>query len=160
MLDCLGIRHPVVFVTLTVTDDEGADHTATQSVTVPTAGNSSPTADFSNDCSDLTCNYNGSTSSDSDGSIASYAWNFGDSGTASEATPSHTYASAGTYTVTLTVTDSSGATNSTTQSVTVTAAGNDSAEGSDDGGSSSGGGGSFSIVLLMLLVGCRRNGIN
>ena len=51
----------------------------------------------------------------------SYAWDFGDGGSATGATPDHTYAAAGTYQVKLTVTDNKGATNSTTQQVTVTA---------------------------------------
>ena len=50
------------------------------------------------------------TSADSDGTIASRSWNFGDSTTSTATNPSKTYAAAGTYTVTLTVTDNSGAT--------------------------------------------------
>src|SRR5207247_193522 len=63
-----------------------------------------------------------STSSDPDGSIASYRWTFGD-GSAAVTTQnaSHTYGAGGTYTVTLQVTDNQGATNSSSQSVTVTA---------------------------------------
>jgi hypothetical protein len=49
-----------------------------------------------------------SASSDTDGSIVSYAWQFGDGASASGATPTHTYATGGTYAVTLTVTDSDG----------------------------------------------------
>ena len=55
------------------------------------------------------------------GSALTYAWDFGDGATATGATASHPYASADTYTVKLTVTDDKGATNSTTQQVTVTA---------------------------------------
>src|SRR5690606_26893976 len=58
--------------------------------------------------------------SDSDGSIASYSWNFGDSNSGTGSSVSHTYGSAGTRTVTLTVTDNDGATASTSQSVTTT----------------------------------------
>ena len=65
---------------------------------------------------------NGAGSADSDGTIASYAWTFGDGGTATGATANHTYAAAGTYPVTLTVTDNGGLTGSSTQNVTVTAA--------------------------------------
>lgn len=110
-------------VALTVTDNDGATNTKTQSVTVtaPPAGNNPPVASFSKSCTDLGCSFNGSASSDSDGSIASYAWNFGDGSTGSGANASHTYSAAGTYTVSLTVTDNDGATNTASQSVTVTA---------------------------------------
>ena len=103
-------------VTLTVTDNDGATDTSTQSVTVTEPANVAPTASFTANCTDLTCSFNASGSSDSDGSIASYSWSFGGSGV----TASHTYGSAGTYSVTLTVTDDDGATDTATQSVTVT----------------------------------------
>ncbi len=108
-------------VTLTVTDNKGASSSKSQSVTV-TGGsvNQPPVASFTSSASGLTVSVNGSGSTDPDGSIASYAWTFGDGGTATGATASRTYAAAGTYTVTLTVTDNKGATNSKSQSVTVT----------------------------------------
>ncbi len=59
--------------------------------------------------------------SDPDGSIAAYSWNFGDNTTASGASVSHLYGSAGTFHVTLTVTDDSGATASVSRDVTVSA---------------------------------------
>src|SRR5207249_1120302 len=52
--------------------------------------------------------FTGSGSSDPDGMIASYAWTFGDGATATIAMPTHIYTSAGTYPVTLTVTDNLG----------------------------------------------------
>ena len=58
-------------------------------------------------------------SSDPDGSIASYAWEFGDGGTASGAAVSHVYTTAGNYTAKLTVTDDSGLTGSVTQLIEV-----------------------------------------
>ncbi len=58
-------------------------------------------------------------SSDTDGTIASYSWNFGDGSSSSSANPTHSYSVAGTYTVTLTVTDNDNATDSATASVTV-----------------------------------------
>ncbi len=48
-------------------------------------------------------------SQDNDGSIASYAWNFGDGTGANIANPSHSYSAVGTYSVTLRVTDNRGA---------------------------------------------------
>ncbi len=62
-------------------------------------------------------------SSDSDGSIASYAWSFGDGTTGSGATVSKTYSAAGTYTATLTVTDDDGATASDQATVTIGSSG-------------------------------------
>ena len=53
--------------------------------------------------------FDGTGSSDPDGTIVAYDWDFGDGNTATGATPSHTYAAAGNYTVTLTVTDDGGA---------------------------------------------------
>ena len=109
-------------VSLTVTDDAGATgSTAHQvSVTAPTV-NQPPVAAFTAATTDLAVQVDGSGSSDADGSVASYAWGFGDGATASGATAAHTFATAGTYTVSLTVTDGGGATGVTTQSVTVTA---------------------------------------
>ena len=70
----------------------------------------------------LTVAFNGSGSSDPDGTIASHAWSFGDGGSSTSAAPSHTYASAGTFTATLTVTDNGGATGTATVPITVSAA--------------------------------------
>jgi len=67
----------------------------------------------------LLVNFTGAASYDSDGSIASYAWDFGDTGLASGVNASHTYAVPGTYTAQLRVTDNSGATASVTQAITV-----------------------------------------
>jgi PKD repeat protein len=85
--------------------------------------NKPPVASASDSCPDsgLTCPFSSGGSSDPDGSITSYQWNFGDGNTSNEANPSHTYGAAGTYSVTLTVTDNKGASDSTTTSVTVTA---------------------------------------
>ncbi|HEY5775283.1 MAG TPA: PKD domain-containing protein [Xanthomonadales bacterium] len=109
-------------VTLLVTDNEGATDSATHTVSVsgPTV-NLPPSASFSFDCSALACGFDGSASSDSDGSIASYQWDFGDDATASGLTTSHEYDTEGDYNVTLTVTDNLGATGSDSQVVTVKA---------------------------------------
>jgi hypothetical protein len=62
-------------------------------------------------------------STDPDGSIASYAWTFGDGASGTGASSTHSYAAAGAYTATLTVTDNLGLTASATAEVTVTAGG-------------------------------------
>lgn len=107
-------------ITLTVTDDKGATSSKSSQVTVGTVVNQPPVAAFTSTANGLTLSVNGSGSSDPDGTIASYAWNFGDGGTATGATASRTYAAAGSYNVSLTVTDNKGATNTKTQAVTVT----------------------------------------
>ncbi|HDS29173.1 MAG TPA: PKD domain-containing protein, partial [Candidatus Acetothermia bacterium] len=65
--------------------------------------------------------FDGSGSSDPDGSIVSYAWEFGDGTTGTGVSPTHTYVSSGTYSVKLTVTDNQSATHSVTQTVNVAA---------------------------------------
>ncbi len=103
-------------------------YTLTASVSPTTSTpppNVAPTARFTptsaTGVAPVTVAFNATTSSDTDGTIASYAWNFGDASTGAGATPSHTYSAAGTYTVTLTVTDNAGATGTATGTVTVTA---------------------------------------
>ncbi|WMW24734.1 LamG-like jellyroll fold domain-containing protein [Methanolobus sediminis] len=59
-------------------------------------------------------------SSDSDGTVAGWSWNFGDGGISTDQNTSHQYSSAGNYTITLTVTDDDGNTDSSSQGVTVT----------------------------------------
>lgn len=81
-------------------------------------GNQPPTANFSFTSNGLTVAFT-DASSDSDGSIASRSWNFGDSTSSTATSPSKTYSAAGTYTVSLSVTDNQGAANSTSRSVTV-----------------------------------------
>jgi subtilisin family serine protease len=90
-------------------------------ITPPPPANIAPTASFSFTTNDLAASFNASASSDSDGSIVSYAWTFGDGTTGSGVTTNKTYSAAGTYSVKLTVTDNQGATGTQTQSVTVTA---------------------------------------
>ncbi|AND69423.1 hypothetical protein ATSB10_19690 [Dyella thiooxydans] len=84
--------------------------------------NNPPVANFSDSINGLTVAFTDS-STDSDGTIASRSWNFGDGSTSTATNPSHTYAAAGTYSVALTVTDNGGATNTRTQSVTVSGSG-------------------------------------
>ena len=85
----------------------------------PPPPNVAPVASFTSSCAGLTCDFNGSASSDSDGTIVSYRWTFGDGQTGTGPTTSHTYAGASSYTVVLTATDNQGATGSSTGTVTV-----------------------------------------
>ena len=72
-----------------------------------------PTAAFTATCStdNTTCSFDAGSSTDPDGSLSSYAWEFGDGGTGTGRTTSRTYAKAGYYSVKLTVTDNQGKTN-------------------------------------------------
>jgi PKD repeat protein len=81
--------------------------------------NAAPTAAFTGSAQGLTLTVDGGSSADVDGSVVGYAWSFGDGASGSGRTASHTYASAGTYPVTLTVTDDGGATATATQQLTV-----------------------------------------
>lgn len=106
-------------VVLTVTDNGGLMNSLSRPVVVtvtppPPPGNTAPTASFTSACTGNTCTFT-STSTDADGTIASYAWNFGETAsatnTSTEANPVHTYAAVTqqtAFTVTLTVTDDDG----------------------------------------------------
>ncbi len=100
-------------VTLTVTDDNGSSNSVTSTKTI---SDRPPGASFSESLSaaptGTSIGFDASASSDPDGSIAIYAWQFGDGSTGAGVASSHGFAAAGTYTVTLTVTDDSGNTNS------------------------------------------------
>ena len=78
-----------------------------------------PTAAFAVECLSLTCSFT-DQSVDSDGSVSTWQWTFGDGQSSMSRNPSHAYAAPGTYTVALTVTDNGGLTGSTSQTVTVT----------------------------------------
>jgi len=86
--------------------------------------NAAPTASFtatpSSGNAPLVVAFDASASTDRDGSIASYSWSFGDSGSATGVAASHTFVSGGSYTVTLTVTDNRGATGQATRTITAT----------------------------------------
>ncbi len=113
-------------VTLTARDEWGnVSPLATQTVAItePT-DNVAPTSVISTpSCTGLTCNFSSATSADPNvGDTITRIWRWGD-GTANSTTASgpHTFPTAGTYTVTLTVTDGWGKATTTTRSVTVTA---------------------------------------
>ena len=104
--------------------DGGGDGAATPPTPPP---NVPPIASFTatpaSGTAPLEVQFDASASTDSDGSIASYAWDFRDRpASGSGATPNHVFQTASTFTVTLTVTDDRGATNSATRQVVVQAA--------------------------------------
>ncbi len=108
---------------LTVTDSSGLTDTDSVVITANGAANQSPVAiagaDKTSGNAPLTINFSSQGSNDTDGTIASYSWNFGDGTSSNLANPSHIYNTAGNYTATLTVTDNNGATGSSSISITV-----------------------------------------
>jgi len=86
-------------------------------------GNQAPTASFTaspaSGNAPLTVSFDASASTDPDGSIASYSWDFGDGDSGSGATTSHVYSTDGTFTATLTVADDDGNTDTATRTITV-----------------------------------------
>ena len=118
--------------------------------------NNSPTALFDFNCTDLVCNFDATASSDSDGSIDNFLWDFGDGNQSEGVTVTHTFASAGSRDITLSITDNSGNLATSVQSVTVEQPVTPEPEPS---GSSSGGGGlpwSFIVSMFMFSVFMRR----
>jgi len=88
-------------------------------------GNQPPIANSGGPCSGVIAQnvpFNGGGSFDPDGTISSYSWTFGDGGTGTGVSPTHNYTSAGTYTVTLAVTDNLGAQTSATTTTSITTA--------------------------------------
>ncbi len=110
-------------VQLTVTDNHGASDTTSSSISVSSPANQPPSAMFSLSPAPpvvgTSVNFNATTSTDPDGSIVSYTWSFGDGGSASGPTTTHTYAAPGTYIVQLTVIDNHGASDTTSSSISV-----------------------------------------
>ena len=109
-----------VLVTLLVTDDEGATHTATTTIVIfPTIR---PVAEFTHEPEGGTIHDTLTffdESRDEDGSILAWEWDFGDGETSRRKDPTHVFEDKGTHRVTLTVEDDDGNTDTVTQSVTI-----------------------------------------
>ena len=120
-------------VTLTVTDNDGATDSAATTATITSPVNQLPSSVIANGPFNATVGstigMSSSGSNDPDGSISSYTWNFGDGSTSNQANSTHSYAAAGNYTVTLTVTDNEGASDSATTTAFITEAPNNAPTG-------------------------------
>ena len=112
-------------ISLAVTDNRGETGTFSRQIVVA-PGNQSPVARYTatpiTGEAPLTVAFNGNTSTDPDGTIQSYAWNFGDGTNGTGITASHTYTAPGIYVSSLTVTDNDGATGVASIVITVVAA--------------------------------------
>jgi PKD repeat protein len=93
-------------VTLTANDGSSSDTaTATANPTDP-AANQPPVAGFTVSCTDLACTFT-NTSTDPEGDPLTFQWDFGDGGSSTAVSPTHPYATGGSYNVTLTANDGS-----------------------------------------------------
>jgi len=106
-------------VTLTVKDDEGATDQDTAKAYINSPPVADPDGPYSGKIGEP-IQFDGSGSYDPDGDSLTYSWNFGDGNSGSGVSPTHTYEKAGTYVVTLTVTDEHGATGSGSTQATIT----------------------------------------
>lgn len=93
---------------------------ASQAVFINIAENNAPVPNFTSSCQDLTCTFDASASTDSDGSIDRYRWTFSDGQLADGVTASHTFSNAGEKTAQLEIEDNNGLTATTQQSFSVT----------------------------------------
>ena len=113
----------VYTVSLTVTDNEGESDTTTTNISVSAIGSQLPTAVFSatplSGIAPLTVDFDATASTDPDGTIETYSWDFGEGNSGTGVTTNHTFDTQGTYNVTLTVTDNNGNTATVTTAITV-----------------------------------------
>jgi PKD repeat protein len=92
---------------LSATATDTNEQTASDSISLRV--NKLPQASFTFTCTGPICSFDGSASSDPDGTIESYVWDFGDGSSGVGAAASHTFNGSGVFTVVLTVTDNDGA---------------------------------------------------
>ena len=109
-------------ITLIVTDNDGASDSISQTIQIGSA-NQDPSATFAfsptNPAVNSWVQFDGSGSTDPDGSIVSHSWSFGDGTTSTGAVAWHRFAAPGTYLVALTVQDNDGGTDTTSQPIQV-----------------------------------------
>jgi len=118
---------------LTATATDAAGNTSEMSSNRAIPANFRPTASFASTCETMTCTFDASASSDVDGSIVGYAWEFGDGMTASGARPAAVdYSVPGTYPVRVRVTDDRGAIGESVANVVVMPEANNPLRGRDE----------------------------
>ncbi len=109
-------------VSLTVTDNNGGTDMDSSTASIAPPANVPPVADAGgpyNGTVGSPVSFDGSASSDPDGSIVSYDWDFGDGNSGTGVSPTHSYASDGNFTVSLTVTDNNGGTDTASSTAAI-----------------------------------------
>jgi PKD repeat protein len=111
-------------VSLTVEDAQGLSNTKTGSVTIapPNPANTPPTAAFSFSCAAGDCTFTSTSTDATPGTVAAWAWDFGDGATGTGAAPTHSYtpvADSTDFTVSLIATDNDGASDTTSQTIRI-----------------------------------------
>ena len=131
-------------VTLTIVDNNGTSDMETTTVTITDSPfNQDPVANAGGPYSGNAGNavsFNGSSSYDNDGTISSYSWDFGDGSTGTGQITTHIYTNEGSYTVTLTVTDDDGATDTASNTVEISPSTDDGIPG-------------FEIIFVVIAIG-------
>ena len=137
--------------------DQNDNVGVTQAEFFTVSNNNSPIPEFTASCNDLSCIFDATDSSDPDGSIDSYLWNFGDDSTNSGSVVEHSYSEAGDKLVTLTIQDnaSSQAVKQLTISVTEPSTTTPPTPDDSNNANSSSGGGVLSWLLASLLIAGR-----
>jgi PKD repeat protein len=139
---CLAKDHPVFRLVLvvgflsTLVACGGGSESTSAGNNSPPGGNELPVANIAassvSGTTPFTVRFNANGSSDIDGTIVAFEWDFGDNNQASGAEVQHIYTSAGSFTAVLTVTDSEGATSSAQRTITATEPTVDSAQENTD----------------------------
>ena len=140
-------------VVLEVTDNDGAKKSISKTITIsqPEPPNNQPTANFSFNPSTATTNDTiqfTDTSIDTDGTITSYLWNFGDGTSSTSKNPKHRYTTNGVYSITLEITDNDGATDLTSKAILVENSHNKDSTDTSTGKGTPG----FELVLVLCAI--------
>ncbi len=132
-------------VVLSVTDNQGQTQQLSRQIKSGTPLQP-PTVSFIKNCNANSCQFDGNSSSDTDGNIVSYLWNFGDGGTSTGVATNHDYQRLGYFQVSLTVVDNDQMQAAESSALNITSLQPSST--SPSGGS----GGIFNLAFLIIMV--------